>query len=195
MLVGILALQGDFAEHSETINLIGEEYRLIKNGSQLTNIDALILPGGESSSMNIIQQNENLFSSIKNIIDNGVPTIGTCAGAILLARNLSNDSRQNLNVLNVTIERNAYGRQNESFEDYVSIENMDKEKVCFIRAPKITHVGDNVRIISRLNNEIVGVLQNNIVAFTFHPELTPSPNYLNWLSNFLRTGVSNGRTL
>ena len=195
MLVGILALQGDFAEHSETINLIGEEYRLIKNGSQLTNIDALILPGGESSSMNIIQQNEDLFSSIKNIIDNGVPTIGTCAGAILLARNLSNDSRQNLNVLNVTIERNAYGRQNESFEDYVSIEDMDKEKVCFIRAPKITHVGDNVRIISRLNNDIVGVLQNNIAAFTFHPELTPSPNYLNWLSNFLRTGASNVRTL
>ena len=195
MLVGILALQGDFAEHSETINLIGEEYILIKNGSQLTNIDALVLPGGESSSMNIIQQNEDLFSSIKNIIDNGVPTIGTCAGAILLARNISNDSRQNLNVLNVTIERNAYGRQNESFEDYVSIEDMDKEKVCFIRAPKITHVGDNVRIISRLNNEIVGVLQNNIAAFTFHPELTPSPNYLNWLSNFLRTGVSNVRTL
>ena len=195
MLVGILALQGDFAEHSETINLIGEEYRLIKNGSQLTNIDALILPGGESSSMNIIQQNEDLFSSIKNIIDNGVPTIGTCAGAILLARNISNDSRQNLNVLNVTIERNAYGRQNESFEDYVSIEDMDKEKVCFIRAPKITHVGDNVRIISRLNNEIVGVLQNNIAAFTFHPELTPSPNYLNWLSNFLRTGANNVRAL
>ena len=195
MLVGILALQGDFAEHSETINLIGEEYRLIKNGSQLNNIDALILPGGESSSMNIIQQNEDLFSLIKNIIDNGVPTIGTCAGAILLARNLSNDIRQNLNVLNVTIERNAYGRQNESFEDYVSIEDMDKEKVCFIRAPKITHVGDNVRIISRLNNEIVGVLQNNIAAFTFHPELTPSPNYLNWLSNFLRTGASNVRAL
>tara|TARA_B100001123_G_scaffold277413_1_gene308598 strand:+ start:211 stop:798 length:588 start_codon:yes stop_codon:yes gene_type:complete len=195
LLVGILALQGDFAEHSETINLIGEEYRLIKNGSQLTNIDALILPGGESSSMNIIQQNEDLFSSIKNIIDNGVPTIGTCAGAILLARNLSNDSRQNLNVLNVTIERNAYGRQNESFEDYVSIEDMDKEKVCFIRAPKITHVGDNVRIISRLNNDIVGVLQNNIAAFTFHPELTPSPNYLNWLSNFLRTGANNVRAL
>ena len=195
MLVGILALQGDFAEHSETINLIGEEYRLIKNGSQLNNIDALILPGGESSSMNIIQQNEDLFSLIKNIIDNGVPTIGTCAGAILLARNISNDSRQNLNVLNVTIERNAYGRQNESFEDYVSIEDMDKEKVCFIRAPKITHVGDNVRIISRLNNDIVGVLQNNIAAFTFHPELTPSPNYLNWLSNFLRTGASNVRTL
>ena len=195
MLVGILALQGDFAKHSETINLIGEEYRLIKNGSQLTNIDALILPGGESSSMNIIQQNVDLFSSIKNIIDDGLPTIGTCAGAILLARNLSNDNRQNLNVLNVTIERNAYGRQNESFEDYVSIEDMDKEKVCFIRAPKITHVGDNVRIISRLNDEIVGVMQDNIAAFTFHPELTPSPNYLNWLNNFLRTGANNVRTL
>lgn len=195
MLVGILALQGDFAEHSRTVNLIDEDYILIKNSKQLKGIDALILPGGESSSMNIIQKNEDLFTSIKSLIQSGIPTLGTCAGAILLAKNIINDERINLNLLNITIERNAYGRQNESFEAYVGIEDMEKERVCFIRAPKITKVGENVSIISKLNNDIVGVSQENIVAYTFHPELSPSPNYLTWLKNFIYTGVNDVRSL
>ena len=195
MLVGILALQGDFTEHSRTINLIDEDYILIKNSKQLKGIKALILPGGESSSMNIIQKNEDLFTSIKSLIQSGIPTLGTCAGAILLAKNIINDERINLNLLNITIERNAYGRQNESFEAYVGIEDMEKEKVCFIRAPKITNVGENVSIISKLNNDIVGVRQDNIVAYTFHPELTPSPNYLTWLKNFIYIGANDVRSL
>ncbi len=195
MLVGILALQGDFTEHSRTVNLIDEDYILIKNSKQLKGIDALILPGGESSSMNIIQKNEDLFTSIKSLIQSGIPTLGTCAGAILLAKNIINDERINLNLLNITIERNAYGRQNESFEAYVGIEDMEKERVCFIRAPKITKVGENVSIISKLNNDIVGVTQENIVAYTFHPELSPSPNYLTWLKNFIYTGVNDVRSL
>ena len=195
MLVGILALQGDFTEHSRTVNLIDEDYILIKNSKQLKGIKALILPGGESSSMNIIQKNEDLFTSIKSLIQSGIPTLGTCAGAILLADNIINDERINLNLLNITIERNAYGRQNESFEAYVGIEDMEKEKVCFIRAPKITNVGENVSIISKLNNDIVGVRQDNIVAYTFHPELTPSPNYLTWLKNFIYIGANDVRSL
>ena len=195
MLVGILALQGDFTEHSKTINLIDEDYILIKNSKQLKGIDALILPGGESSSMNIIQKNEDLFTSIKSLIESGIPTLGTCAGAILLAKNIINDERINLNLLNITIERNAYGRQNESFEAYVGIEDMEKERVCFIRAPKITKVGENVSIISKLNNDIVGVRQGNIVAYTFHPELSPSPNYLTWLKNFIYIGANDVRSL
>jgi len=195
LLVGILALQGDFTEHSRTINLIDEDYILIKNSKQLKGIKALILPGGESSSMNIIQKNEDLFTSIKSLIQSGIPTLGTCAGAILLSNNIVNDERINLNVLNITIERNAYGRQNESFEAYVGIEDMEKERVCFIRAPKITKVGENVSIISKLNNDIVGVSQENIVAYTFHPELSPSPNYLTWLKNFIYTGVNDVRSL
>ncbi len=195
MLVGILALQGDFTEHSRAINLIDEDYILIKNSKQLKGIEALILPGGESSSMNIIQKNQDLFTSIKSLIQSGIPTLGTCAGAILLAKNIINDERINLNLLNITIERNAYGRQNESFEAYVGIEDMEKERVCFIRAPKITKVGENVSIISKLNNDIVGVRQENIVAYTFHPELSPSPNYLTWLKNFIYTGVNRVRSL
>jgi len=195
LLVGILALQGDFTEHSRTISLIDEDYILIKNSKQLKGIDALILPGGESSSMNIIQKNEDLFTSIKSLIESGIPTIGTCAGAILLAKNIINDERINLNLLNITIERNAYGRQNESFEAYVGIEDMEKERVCFIRAPKITKVGENVSIISKLNNDIVGVRQGNIVAYTFHPELSPSPNYLTWLKNFIYIGDNDVRSL
>ena len=194
-MIGVLALQGDFTEHSRTINLIDEDYILIKNSKQLKGIKALILPGGESSSMNIIQKNEDLFTSIKSLIQSGIPTLGTCAGAILLADNIINDERINLNLLNITIERNAYGRQNESFEAYVGIEDMEKEKVCFIRAPKITNVGENVSIISKLNNDIVGVRQDNIVAYTFHPELSPSPNYLTWLKNFIYIGANDVRSL
>ena len=145
--------------------------------------------------MNIIQKNEDLFTSIKSLIQSGIPTLGTCAGAILLADNIINDERINLNLLNITIERNAYGRQNESFEAYVGIEDMEKEKVCFIRAPKITNVGENVSIISKLNNYIVGVRQDNIVAYTFHPELSPSPNYLTWLKNFIYIGANDVRSL
>ena len=186
MLVGILALQGDFQEHAHTVELLNLDYKLIKNDSDLDGISSIILPGGESTSMNIIQKNNNLFMEVKNLINRGLPTLGTCAGAILLSSTVINTEIEHLNVLNVTIERNAYGRQNESFEANVSIDSLPKEKYCFIRAPKFVNVGEEVEVIAKLNNEVVGVRQNNIVGFTFHPELTPSPNYLNWLSNFIK---------
>ena len=195
MFIGILALQGDFFEHANTINLIGEKYKYVKSSNDLDDISALILPGGESTAMNIIQRNQNLFAGIKTMIAEGLPVIGTCAGAILLAKNITNDDMYNLDVLDIQIERNAYGRQNDSFEDLVSINDMSKEKYCFIRAPKIVSIGEDVQIIAKLKEEIVGVRQDNIVAFTFHPELNPSPNYLLWLSNFLSKEEQNVRTL
>ena len=195
MLIGILALQGDFYEHGKTVSLLGEQYKYVKSSNDLDGISGLILPGGESTAMNIIQKNENLFKNIIQMIKAGMPTLGTCAGAILLAKNIVNDDMSNLKLLDISIERNAYGRQNDSFEDLVSINHMSKEKYCFIRAPKIKSVGDNVEIIAKLNKEIVGVKQENIAAFTFHPELSPSPNYLSWLNNFLHKEERNVRAL
>ena len=186
MLVGILALQGDFFEHANTIELLNINYKLIKKDADLMNIDCLILPGGESTAMNIIQKDNKLFMHLKELINTGIPALGTCAGAILLSSEVLNSDIDSLNVLDVTIERNAYGRQNESFEANVSIDSLPKEKYCFIRAPKFNNLGRDVEIIAKYNNEPVGVRQNNIVGFTFHPELTPSPNYLNWLSFFLK---------
>ena len=185
MLIGILALQGDFFEHSQTIKLLKKDYKLIKTEEDLSEIDAIILPGGESTAMKIIQKNVYLFNKIKELINNRIPTLGTCAGAILLSSNIIDDTNTNLDVLNVSVKRNAYGRQNESFEANVSIDSLPKEKYCFIRAPKFINIGDNVQVIAELEKEPVGVRQDNIVAFTFHPELNPSPIYLNWLSEFL----------
>ena len=185
MLVGILALQGDFFEHAQAVELIKKDYKLIKTVEDLLEIDAIILPGGESTAMKIIQKNLNLFNTIQLLINNKIPTLGTCAGAILLSSNIIDDTNTNLGVLNVSIKRNAYGRQNESFEANVSIDSLPKEKYCFIRAPKFVNIGDNVQVIAELEKEPVGVRQDNIVAFTFHPELNPSPLYLDWLSEFL----------
>ena len=189
MLVGILALQGDFQEHAHTVDLINLDYKLIKSKSDLYGISSIILPGGESTSMNIIQKNNNLFMEVKNLINNGLPTLGTCAGAILLSSSVIKTELEHLNVLNVSIERNAYGRQNDSFEANISIDSFPKEKYCFIRAPKFVNLGEDVEVIAKLNNDVVGVRQSNIVGFTFHPELTPTPNYLNWLSTFMKEKV------
>jgi len=188
LLVGILALQGDFFKHANVIELINKDYRFIKKEEDLSDIEAIILPGGESTAMKIIQKNQNLFIHIQTLINNNIPTLGTCAGAILLSSNMNDENNTNFNILNVSTERNAYGRQNESFEAKVSIDSLPKEKYCFIRAPKFMHIGDNVEVIADLEKEPVGVRQDNIVAFTFHPELNPSPIYLNWLSEFLEKG-------
>ena len=185
MLVGILALQGDFYEHAHTVELLNLKTRLIKKDSDLKDIGCIIIPGGESTAMNIIQKDDNLFLKLKELIDSGIPTLGTCAGAILLSSKVINSDIESLDLLDVSIERNAYGRQNESFEANISIDSLPKEKYCFIRAPKFTNIGNDVEVIAKLNNEAVGVRQENIVGFTFHPELTPSPNYLNWLSLFI----------
>lgn len=195
MLVGILALQGDFFEHARTLDLINKDYRFIKTVDDLKDIDAIILPGGESTAIKIIQQNYNLFIKIKALIDEGIPTLGTCAGAILLSSNIINDTTINLNVLDITIKRNAYGRQNESFEANVSIDSLPKENYCFIRAPKIINIGENVTTIATLDKSPVGVRQKNIVAFTFHPEINASPIYLNWLTSFLDEGKNYVRSL
>ena len=189
MLVGVLALQGDFNEHASSIMQIDKKYILIKKEQDLKGIDAVILPGGESTSMNIIQKNQNLFINLKKVIENNVPTLGTCAGAILLSKKIENEPFSTLDVLNINVIRNAYGRQNDSFEASVSIDHLPKERQCFIRAPKITAIGKNVKVISKYKDDIVGVKQNNIVALTFHPEINQTPLYLGWLNDFLENSV------
>ena len=159
MIIGILALQGDFYEHAHTVDLLNLEYKLIKKDNDLAGIDCIILPGGESTAMNIIQKDNDLFLKIKELLKEGMPTLGTCAGAILLSSKVINTETANLNMLDVSIQRNAYGRQNESFEAYISIDSLPKEKYCFIRAPKFIDIGDDVEVIAKLNNEPVGVRQ------------------------------------
>ena len=188
MKTGVLALQGSFYDHVQSLESIDQDYVLIKDTSDLSNVNSLILPGGESTSMIKIQENNDLFTGLKKLIESGIPTLGTCAGLILLARDVI-DGETSLGVLNTVVERNAYGRQNQSFEGLVNLLG-NKEMYCFIRAPKILSYEDSVTPIATIDNEVVGVIENNIVGLSFHPELTNDKVYLDWLSNFLKDGVN-----
>ena len=188
MPTGILSLQGGFLDHVNSLTLINKEYKLIKQVEDLKNIDSLILPGGESTSMIKIQESNKLFNHIKKIINDGIPTLGTCAGLILLSKEVV-DGNTSLNILESVVERNAYGRQNQSFEGLVEFNN-NKELYCFIRAPKILNTSSNVEKICFIGDEIVGIKQDNVVGLTFHPELTNDEYYLKWLKSFLKEGIN-----
>ena len=186
MTTGILSLQGNFLDHTRSLELIKKDYILIKQKNDLKSIDSLILPGGESTSMIKIQSNNELFKELKILIKDGIPTIGTCAGLILLAKDVV-DGEIALGLLDCVVERNAYGRQNESFEGLVNFLD-NSQMYCFIRAPKILKTGKKVKNIAFNDEEVVGVQQNNIAAFTFHPEFTNDKNYLSWLKYFIEEG-------
>ena len=186
MTTGILSLQGNFLDHARSLELIKKDYKLVKQKSDLKNIDSLILPGGESTSMIKIQSNNELFKELNILINDGIPTIGTCAGLILLAKDVV-DGEIALGLLDCVVERNAYGRQNESFEGLVNFLD-NTQMYCFIRAPKILKTGKKVKNIAFIDEEVVGVQQNNIAAFTFHPEFTNDKNYLSWLKYFIEEG-------
>ncbi len=186
MTTGILSLQGNFLDHTRSLELINKDYILIKQKNDLKSIDSLILPGGESTSMIKIQSNNELFKELKILINDGIPTIGTCAGLILLAKDVV-DGEIALGLLDCVVERNAYGRQNQSFEGLVNFLD-NTQMYCFIRAPKILKTGKKVKSIAFIDEEVVGVQQNNIAAFTFHPEFTNDKNYLSWLKYFIEEG-------
>ena len=188
MKTGVLALQGSFYDHIQSLELIDQDHVLIKDTSDLSGVNSLILPGGESTTMIKIQEHNDLFSALKKLIESGIPTLGTCAGLILLANKVI-DGETSLGVLNTVVERNAYGRQNQSFEGLVDLLG-NKEMYCFIRAPKILSYEDSVSPVATIENEVVGVIENNIVGLSFHPELTNDNVYLDWLSSFLKDGVN-----
>lgn len=187
MPVGVLALQGSFFDHIKSLKNIGLDYTLIKSPEDLDVVDSLILPGGESTAMRKINSFNNLFSNIDNLIKEGVPTLTTCAGTILVANNII-DGTPCIPNISITVHRNAYGRQNESFEGSVKfLDNNDF--YCFIRAPKIVDYDKKeINVLSTHMDEIVGVQQKNVVSFTYHPELTNDEYYLNWLKQFIQEG-------
>ena len=187
MPVGVLALQGSFFDHIKSLKNIGLDYKLIKSPEDLDVVDSLILPGGESTAMRKINSFNNLLTNIDNLIKEGVPTLTTCAGTILVANKII-DGTPCIPNISITVHRNAYGRQNESFEGSVNF--LDNNDIyCFIRAPKIVDYDKReINILSTHMNEIVGVQQKNIVSFTYHPELTNDEYYLNWLKQFIQEG-------
>jgi pyridoxal 5'-phosphate synthase pdxT subunit len=169
MTIGVLALQGDFDAHRKRLEELGSKVVLVKKPEQLDEIDGLVIPGGESSTL-LKLLGQAGFDKLKEFV-RSKPTFGTCAGAILLANDVENPKQASLGALDITIRRNAYGRQVDSSIREGEFQNHPIEMV-FIRAPKIERVGDRVEVIAREGNDPVLVRQNKTLAATFHPELS-----------------------
>jgi len=185
--VGILSLQGSFFDHQKSLDLISLESLLVKTPDDLDKVDGIILPGGESTAMSKISSYNNLYKNLDKKIKQGLPTLSTCAGTIILAKSVI-DGDTHIPNIDIEIQRNAYGRQNESFEADVKFIN-NNDIYCFIRAPKIIRTLNNdVKVIATHVEDIVGVSQDNIVSLTYHPELTNDNFYLEWLFAFMKEG-------
>jgi 5'-phosphate synthase pdxT subunit len=169
--IGVLALQGDFDAHRKRVEELGAEAVLVKNLDQMDSLDGLIIPGGESSAF-LKLLGEQGVEKLKQFAQ-AKPTFGTCAGAILLARDIENPSQQGLGALDIRVRRNAYGRQKDSFvaEADTKLGSAPLEMV-FIRAPRIEQLGPDVEVLARQGGDPVLVRQGRVMAATFHPELS-----------------------
>ena len=172
--IGVLAIQGDFAMHAQMLDRIAAPWKLVKHAAELEGVSGLIMPGGESTTMLKFFANEDMGAAIRDFAAKGKPVFGTCAGAILLAKEVLNPSQERLGLLDITIERNAYGRQVDSSVRQGECPELSPRplEMVFIRAPIIRRVGEGVRVLGRCAGLPVLVEQGNILAATFHPELT-----------------------
>jgi 5'-phosphate synthase pdxT subunit len=173
MRVGVLALQGDFREHADLLASLGVEPILVRRAEELDGLDGLILPGGESTTIGKLADRYGLLEPLRQTVRSGIPVLGTCAGLILLAAGTTGPAQIHLGVLDVVVERNAFGRQVDSFETALDVAGMDEPlHAVFIRAPVVDKVGADVEVLAAVGGSPVMVRQGAIVATSFHPELT-----------------------
>jgi 5'-phosphate synthase pdxT subunit len=180
MRIGVLALQGDFAEHVRMLELIGVEPVEVRLPAHLAGLSGLCLPGGESTTMRRLIDRWELREPLLEFAATGAPLFGTCAGMIVLAREIAGGEAPVLPLLDVTVQRNAFGRQLDSFETDLRVPILGDQPVhaVFIRAPVVERVGPGVDVLARLDNgRVVAVRERNIVATAFHPELAGEPRF------------------
>jgi pyridoxal 5'-phosphate synthase pdxT subunit len=172
--VGVLAVQGAFYEHICALQKLGVQSFEIRQKSDLTNnhLDGLILPGGESTVMGKLIKDLTLFDDIKFLISDGLPVFGTCAGLILLAKTITNDDNKYFETMDISVKRNAYGRQLGSFKTLGNFGAIKDVPMTFIRAPLITSVSNNVDVLAVVENDITAAKQGNMLVTSFHPELS-----------------------
>lgn len=172
MVVAVLAVQGAFAEHEQMLDRLGISWIELRQKKDLEQaFDALILPGGESTVQGKLIRDLGLFEPLKEKIESGIPVLATCAGLILLAKQLSNDTKAHFGTLPVVVKRNAYGRQLGSFYTEAEWKGIGTIPMTFIRAPYIESVEDGVEVLATVDGNIVGVRYKNQVGLSFHPEL------------------------
>jgi len=173
--IGILALQGDFEAHQKALRACPDvEAPLVRTADEVRSVDALILPGGESTTVGKLMVRHGLDELIRQRAAAGMPLYGTCAGLILLARDIQGSDQPRLGLLDVEVARNAFGRQVESFEADIAVPAVGPEPVrgVFIRAPAVTRIGPGVEVLGTLGGRVVAVRQGVILGTAFHPELT-----------------------
>ncbi|MDO4411784.1 pyridoxal 5'-phosphate synthase glutaminase subunit PdxT [Cutibacterium sp.] len=181
-IIGVVALQGGFAEHIEVLESLGATTRRVRREADLDGLDGIVLPGGESTVIDKLMRSFGLADPLREAVSDGLPVLATCAGLVVVAKELEDAAKdqQTLGLLDVTVRRNAFGSQLDSFEGQLDIDGVgEKIPATFIRAPIVTRTGPEVKIISRLPDEageasgaIVGVRQGTITALSFHPEET-----------------------
>ncbi len=176
--LGVLAVQGDFEAHARALRHVGAEPVLVKHARQVAQVDGLILPGGESTTLLKFLSEAGLLEAIREMAAKGRPLFGTCAGAILMASEVSNPPQRSLALMDISIRRNGYGRQLSSFitrESSAGGWSDSSLEMVFIRAPIIERVGPGVQVLAECRGSAVLVRQQHLLAATFHPELTPDP--------------------
>lgn len=174
MTVGVLALQGDFEAHATVLRELGTTPREVRTPADLDGLAAIVIPGGESTTMTLGIEREGLADPLRELVRSGVPTLGTCAGLIML-------DRDHLGLLDVSTRRNAFGRQTRSFEADLTLEGLGEMKAVFIRAPWVEEAGEGVEVLAEVDGHPVAVRQDNILAVAFHPELTDDVRVHAWV--------------
>jgi 5'-phosphate synthase pdxT subunit len=175
MKIGVLASQGAFAEHISTLNQLDVEAVPVRLPQELRGLDGLIIPGGESTTISRMMAAYYLMDEIVTLAKRGIPVFGTCAGMILMAKNIPDNNLEPLGLMNMTVKRNAFGRQRESFETELEIPVLGEKPFpgVFIRAPVIEHYDKDIEVLARLSDgATVAVRQGRLLATAFHPELT-----------------------
>ena len=180
MKIGVLALQGAFIEHMEILRQLGIKAAAVRLPAELKGLDGLIIPGGESTSIMNLINSFGLFKPLQKLAKSGVPVWGTCAGMICLAAEVTDSDLKTLAIMDITVRRNAFGRQIDSFETDLDIPALGKESyhAVFIRAPVIDRVGKSVTVLAKLaDGTPVAARQNSFLVTSFHPELTGDPRF------------------
>lgn len=176
MEIGILALQGAFVEHEKVLTKLGVESVELRNLEDFqqyrSSLSGLILPGGESTTMGKLLRDQDMLLPIREAIQSGLPVFGTCAGLILLAKQITSQEESHLAIMDIVVERNAYGRQLGSFYTEADCKGVGKIPMTFIRGPIISSVGEDVEVLAIVNNQIVAAQEKNMLVTSFHPELT-----------------------
>jgi pyridoxal 5'-phosphate synthase pdxT subunit len=173
-VVGVLAIQGDFEAHAQALGDLGAEARTVRVPTDLEGLDGLVIPGGESTTMSLGIEREGLAEPLSAFVRSGKPVLGTCAGMIVL-------DRDHLGLLDVSAERNAFGRQLHSFEADLDVAGLGELRAVFIRAPWVTEHGQDVEVLAEVDGHPVAVRQGNVLAVAFHPELTGDRRVHRWL--------------